>query len=192
MGICVSGSALAGILFPIIIDQLLNHTTLGFGWTQRIVGFIILPLALIACLTIRPGAPPRLGTYLLPGAFKNGAYSFQVVGLFFVAWGIFTPFFYLPTYSQQHGMSVQMSFYLVTILNSGSFVGRLLAGGFGAKVGPFNVLGFCSGACAILIFGWIRIGSNPALIVFALLYGVFSGATIGCSKSFIPQILIAC
>jgi MFS family permease len=179
MGVVVSGSALAGILFPIILDQLLNKTTLGFGWTQRIVAFIVLPLALIAALTIRPGVPPRVGTYLLPEAFQKGAYSFQVAGLFFVAWGIFTPFFYLPSYAQQHGMSVQLSFYLISILNSGSFVGRLLAGGFGAKVGPFNVLAFCCAVCSILIFCWLRIKSNPGLIVFALLYGMFSGATIG-------------
>jgi MFS family permease len=187
MGICVSGSALAGILFPIIINHLLNKTTLGFGWTQRVVGFIILPMALIACFTIRPGAPTRVGTYLLPAAFKNGAYSFQVAGLFFVSWGIFTPFFYLPTYAQQHGMSVGLSFYLIAILNSGSFIGRLLAGALGARAGPFNVLAFCCAACSILIFAWLRIGTNASLIAFSFLYGVFSGAVVSIFLSICNQ-----
>jgi MFS family permease len=187
MGIITSGSALAGILFPIIINQLLNHTTLGFGWTQRIVGFIILPFALIACVNVKAGVPPRVGTYLLPEAFKKPAFTFQVVGLFLVCWGIFTPFFYLPTYAQQHGMSVGMSFYLVTILNAGSFVGRLLAGGLGVKVGQFNVLTACCGLCSILIFAWLKVTTNWSLIVFAIFYGMFSGAVIGTMISTLIQ-----
>jgi len=188
MGICASGSAIAGILFPIIINQLLNYTTLGFGWTQRIVGFIILPMSLIACLTIRPGVPPRKGTYLLPEAFKNKAYSFQVAGLFLTCWGVFTPFFYLPTYAQEQGMSVGMSFYLITILNSGSFVGRLVAGGLGVRIGQFNVLAVGTSVCSILIFCWLRVQSNPALIIFSVFYGVFSGAVIGTMISTLMQV----
>jgi len=188
MGIAASGSALAGILFPIIIDQLLNHTSLGFGWTQRIVGFVILALCLVACATIQPGVSPRKGTYLLPEAFKNWAYNFQIIGLFLICWGLFTPFFYLPTYAQEHGVGVGLSFYLITILNAGSFVGRLAGGGFGVAIGQFNVIAVCCTACSVLMFCWLRITSNAALIVFAVLYGFFSGGVIGTMISTIAQV----
>ncbi|KAF2427386.1 putative MFS transporter [Tothia fuscella] len=187
MGIIVSGSATAGIILPIALNQLLNHTDLGFGWSQRIIGFIILPLALTACFTIKAGVEPRKGTYFLPEAFKKPAFSFQVAGLFLVCWGIFTPFFYLPTYAQQHGMSVTMSFYLITILNAGSFVGRLLAGGLGVRIGQFNVLSIGCTICSILIFSWLKVQTNWSLIVFSLFYGIFSGAVIGTMISTLVQ-----
>ena len=38
MGIITSGSALGGILYPIILDQMLHHQNIGFGWTQRTIG----------------------------------------------------------------------------------------------------------------------------------------------------------
>jgi MFS family permease len=90
MGIITAGSALGGILYPVILDQLLNHSTIGFGWTQRIVAFIGLFMGIIAVVTIKPGVPPRKGTYFLLGAFSNMSYTLQIVGLFFVCWGLFT------------------------------------------------------------------------------------------------------
>ena len=90
MGIITSGSASGGILYPIILDQMLNHRGISFGWTQRTIGFIGLVMGLISTLLIKPGVPPRKGTYLLPGAFKNTAYSLQVLGLLIVVFGVFT------------------------------------------------------------------------------------------------------
>ena len=90
MGIITSGSALGGILYPILLDQLLNHRKIGFGWTQRTIGFIGLLMGLLATFLIKPRIPPRKGTYFLPGAFKNMAYTLQVFGLFFTLFGVFT------------------------------------------------------------------------------------------------------
>src|ERR1700753_789968 len=99
-----------------MLDQLFNHTTLGFGWSQRIIGFIFLGLSLVACVTISPGVEPRKGTYFHPEAFSKPAYTVQVMGLFRVFWSLFEPFFYLPSYAEQHGTGVGLSFHLITIL----------------------------------------------------------------------------
>lgn len=50
---CISGSSLGGVIWPIVADQLLNKHDVSFGWTMRIVGFIMIPLAIFASLTIR-------------------------------------------------------------------------------------------------------------------------------------------
>src|SRR6201996_3450054 len=100
MGITASGAALAGIVLPVILDKMLNHSSLGFGWSQRIVGFIILFLAIIAAAVIIPGMPNRKGNYLLLEAFKKPAYTLQVAGLFFVFWGLASPIFFLPSYAE--------------------------------------------------------------------------------------------
>lgn len=188
MGIIASGSALAGIIFPIVLDALLNHTSLGFGWSQRIVGFIILFFCLVACVCIRPGVEPRRGKYLLLGAFKNPIYSLQVAGMFFTFLGLLLPFYYLPIYAQEHGMSDSLSFHLVAIFNAGSFIGRLAGGGLGQVLGQFNMLSFSAATCGVLIFCWLRIMSNAGLIVYAVLYGFFSGAVIGTMISTIPHL----
>lgn len=196
MGIITSGSALAGMLFPVIIDQLLNHQHISFGWMQRVIGFIALFMAIVASVCIKPGLPTRKGAYFLPEAFKNKAYTLQVLGLLVMCWGLFTvrhfptqtrenqlltclkPFFYLPSYAIANGMSTSLSFYLITFLNAGSFIGRLVAGAFGVYVGQFNVLLFCASVCSVLIFAWISITSNAGIIVFAIVYGAVSGGAI--------------
>jgi len=108
------------------------------------------------------------------------------VGFFFVLWGLFLPIFYLPTYAQFHGVGVGLSNHLIAILNAGSFVGRLVAGGLGVKIGQFNVISFCSVACGILLLCWLKITSAAGLIVFSVLYGFFSGGFIGTMISTIP------
>src|ERR1700760_761346 len=143
MGISASGAALAGIVLPIILDKMLNHSSLGFAWSQRVVGFIILFLALIAAAVITPGLPNRKGNYLLLEAFKKPAYTLQVIGLFFVFWGLVTPIFFLPSYAEYNGVGSGLAFHLVTNFSAGSFVGRLVAGGLGLRYGQFNVLSVC-------------------------------------------------
>ncbi|KAB5581139.1 putative MFS monocarboxylate transporter [Coniochaeta sp. 2T2.1] len=57
LGIVVGGSSLGGVIWPIMLERLLNHSDVGFGWTIRIVAFTMLPLLAIACVTIVE--PPR-------------------------------------------------------------------------------------------------------------------------------------
>ena len=99
MGIASSGSSLGGVIFPVILNRLLNHSSLGFSWTLRILGFLVLVLCIVACITVVPrkDLPRRKGNYFVLSAWKKPGYTIQVAGLFFVFWGMFTPFFYLPT-----------------------------------------------------------------------------------------------
>ncbi len=177
MGIASSGSSLGGVLFPIMLNRLLHHSTLGFGWTLRVLGFLVLGLCIVACVAVVPrkDLPRRKGKYLLMDAWRKPQYAVQVAGLFLVFWGMFTPFFYLPTYARQHGMSEDLALYTIAILNAGSLVGRLLSGPVTNFIGRFNLLALCSFASGVLIFCWLRIASEAAIIVFSVLYGFFSG-----------------
>lgn len=63
LGIIIGASSLGGIIWPIMLDQLLyHHKSLGFGWTMRIVGFIMLPLLTMACATVSERAKPQPNT----------------------------------------------------------------------------------------------------------------------------------
>jgi len=188
IGIAASGSSLGGILLPIMLNRMLNHTTLGFGWSQRIVGFVVLVLAIVAVITIRPGVAPRSGSHLLPQAFEKPEYTFQIIGLFLIVWGVFIPFFYLPTYAEAHGMSINMSWYLVSIMNTGSMFGRLISGYVAVAVGPFSLLSACCTIYGVLALCWLRATSNAALIVLGVLFGFFSGGIIGLMLSTISHV----
>ena len=55
IGIIVSGGAVGGIVFPILLQHLIP--LIGFGWSVRIIGFIIMACFIVACLTIRTRLP---------------------------------------------------------------------------------------------------------------------------------------
>ena len=180
MGIASSGSSLAGVIFPVALDRMLNKTNLGFGWSVRILGFLMLALSIIACVSVSANAPKRKGgSPLTLEAWKNPAYSMQIAGLFLVIWAMFFPFFYIPAYAQSISISVEMSFYLIAITNAGSMFGRLIGGAFANHIGTFNTLTGASAICGILIFTWLSIQSLGGMIAFCILFGFFSGTVIG-------------
>lgn len=64
---------------------------------------------------------------------------------------------------------------MLPILNAGSVFGRVIPNFYADRLGPLNLLIPCCLASCILIFGWIGIESTAGLIIFALLFGSFSG-----------------
>ena len=52
-GFTIAGSSLGGVIWPIMVNQLLNKDGVSFGWTIRIVAFTMLPLVVITCATVR-------------------------------------------------------------------------------------------------------------------------------------------
>src|SRR5437762_3981182 len=124
MGIGVAGSSLGGIVFPIVLQKLIEKPSVGFGWAVRISGFLIATLLSISVIAIRPRLPPRNDQFFLWSAFRNPAYVLTIVSVFLMTWGLFTPFFFLPSYAVSKGMSVRNSSYLLSILNGASLPGR--------------------------------------------------------------------
>jgi predicted MFS family arabinose efflux permease len=180
MGIASSGSSLAGVIFPIALNRMLNKSTLGFGWSVRVLGFLMLALSIVSCAVISSNAPKRKsGPPFLLAAWKHPQYHLQILGLFLVLWGLFVPFFYIPGYAESVGLSVDMSFYLIAILNAGSLLGRLSGGALANRIGRFNTLTGASVICAILTFCWLKVTSQSGMIAFSVLFGFFSGTVIG-------------
>lgn len=180
MGIASSGSSLAGVIFPIALSRMLNDTSLGFGWSVRILGFIMLVFAIISCITINTNAPKRkTGSPFVLDAWKHPAYTIQVIGLFLVIMCFFVPSFYIPSYAQSIGISVNLSNYLIAIFNAASFFGRILGGAFANRLGRFNTLIASSAVCGVLSLAWLAIDAHGSMIVFSALFGFFSGIFIG-------------
>lgn len=178
MGIVASGSSIGGIIFPIVLSKLLNGTNMGFGWSIRIVAFIILPFMLFPCFLIKPRVPSRKTTFFLGEAFKQKKYVMLIVGLFFMMMGMWTPVFYLPTYAVSRGMGTQLAAYLLAISNASSTFGRIIPGFLADRFGRINMFGIAGISTGIMVFCFNVPTSNVGIIVYACFSGFVSGTII--------------
>ncbi|KZF19209.1 MFS general substrate transporter [Xylona heveae TC161] len=174
-GIAASGSGLGGVIYPIVFARL--QPRIGFGWATRVIAFLMLGM-LLGCLAVMRVRvlPPQKRRLLEPRAFLELPFTMFTVAEFFGFMGLYIPFFYCTAYAAKNtGMSHNLSFYMLPIINAGSVFGRIIPNFLADKTGPLNMLIPCSLISALLAFCWIAIESTGGFIIFSLLYGFFSG-----------------
>lgn len=94
LAICASGTATGGVVFPVIVQQLLPK--LGFGWTVRILGFIILFMNIFTLALLRARLAPRKAGPLVEWlAFKDLSFDLFMIGMFLLFWSVYFAFFYV-------------------------------------------------------------------------------------------------
>lgn len=207
LGMVAMGSSLGGVIFPIMVVHLIPEV--GFGWTMRICAFLILALLIFANLTVRSRIPPskrplEVMAFIRP--LKEPAFLMLTLAIFFfycesitaasngnmtliTAGGMFIPFTYIVVQAQSHGMSHRLANYLVPILNSASIIGRGVPNALSDKLGRFNIMVVMSAFTTIVILAlWLPATGNAAIIVFAVLFGIGSGAGIGLTPALCAQI----
>ncbi|KAF2458730.1 major facilitator superfamily domain-containing protein [Lineolata rhizophorae] len=178
MGISIAGSSIGGVIFPIALGRMLDYTSLSFGWSVRIVGFLAFAILAFATMVIKARLPPRKDQFFLPRAFKNVTYDVLTAAVFLGFIGMLTPIFYLPVYAVSHDMSTLLAFYLAAILNGASFFGRVIPGILADKFGRCNSLAAALFSSGILSFCWTQCTTNASIIVFAAFFGFCTGAII--------------
>ena len=180
MGMVIAGSSLGGVCFPIALAKMLYEDALTFGWAIRVCGFIQFALVGLGCVTIRARLPPRKGQFFVFAAFKDPLFLSIVAASFLMLFGLFMPFFFLPSYAVSQGMSQQLASYLVAIVNGASFFGRVVPGVLGDKWGRLNML-FATGiSTGILIFCFESLKSNASIIVSSYRYSWHLKDTCNC------------
>lgn len=119
-GIVASGSSLGGIVFPILLSRLLP--TVGFGWSLRIPGFVVLALLIIAnlmvCSRIKPASRPlTLSDYTDP--FFEPTFVLLMLSVTCGFFAMFIPINYIMLEAVKNGIDADLSGYLLAILNAG-------------------------------------------------------------------------
>jgi MFS family permease len=139
-GCAMTAGSIGGIIFPVVLQKLLP--SIGFAWTTRILGFIILGLTVPATLFMRSRLPRHNRvTSVWPdfGIFKDLKFTFAAFGIFFMEWGLFVPLTYIVSYAGRYSGDANSSYTLISILNAGSLLGRFLPGFLADKIGRFCV-----------------------------------------------------
>ena len=85
-------------------------------------------------------------------------------------------------------MSLSLASYLLAILNAASVFGRVVPGLVADKIGRFNTLLVHGAGSGVLLLCWPAMNSDAAIIVFAILYGFFSGGIVSLMSPCIAQI----
>ncbi|SMY25106.1 unnamed protein product [Zymoseptoria tritici ST99CH_1A5] len=205
-GISIGGSSLGGIIWPLALDQMLNKDGISFGWTMRIIGFIMIPLLALVLVFVRPPPktkPARVDTIheqqdesLKPkkdfSALRQPAFIFLCAGLALAFFGFFAPIFYISVYATHLGFSENLAFHLVSILNAASLVGRILPGILADHyLGHFNTLTISMVLSGVVVFCWTQATSVAGLIVWTMAYGFASGAILSlqlaCATGLVPD-----
>ncbi|KAH8658511.1 major facilitator superfamily transporter [Xylariales sp. PMI_506] len=189
-GIIFTGSSIGGVVFPIMVSNLIR--TIGYGWTMRVCALLLLILLVVANLTIRPYSlpqPQKVTTAQLLKPLKETPFLLLTAGFFLFSYGYYIPINYLPSQAISAGMDSNLAQYLLPILNAGSLFGRLFAGFSGDKFGRYNIFIIVSYLSGIWILAlWLPGTGTRPLIGFAALYGCFSGAYVSLIMPLVMQI----
>jgi len=181
MGIVVSGSSCGGIVFPIMLNMLINKEV-GYAWGVRATGFLILALLIIANFCMSTRLPPRPKTATGPYSpsvshiLADPPYLLAMAGAFCLGLGIFFPFFYLQLYAITRSIDQNLAFYSLAVLNAASVFGRVVPNFLADTFGIFNLLIPFATISSSLIFAVLGVSGPVGLVVVAILFGFASGS----------------
>ncbi|KAJ6035407.1 hypothetical protein N7499_002559 [Penicillium canescens] len=212
MGIVLAGSSLGGVIWPIAIDGLLNNPSIGFPWTMRIVGFIMIPCFIFSCSVAKsPVAPsisadserceelndektpeqsvkPKNHREEVLSLFKQRSLQLLCLAMFIVYFGMFSPFFYTTSFAVEKGFSTTLAFYTVSIVNGTSFFGRILPGIIADKYGKFNCCILATISAGVVALCWTKVASVTGLVIWSAAYGFASGGILSLQQACAAQV----
>lgn len=185
-GLAASGSSIGGVIYPIMFNQLQNKV--GFPWATRAVGFMAFGTCCISFCLMRMRFEPKEKRKLIQlSAYKEPSFVLFSIAMFLGFLGFYNFLFYVQSYAIDTGIvDSTLGFYLLSMLNAGSTVGRILPNFIADHTGPLNMLTPAATATAILAFAWIGVHNVPGIIVLAVLYGLCSGGFVS-----LPPVVMA-
>ncbi|KAK8859543.1 major facilitator superfamily domain-containing protein [Apiospora arundinis] len=154
-GIATMAGSVGGIAFPLLMQHLFHEV--GFAWTTRTIGLVLLGFAIAANCLIDTRLPPsnRLLS-VLPDVsiFRDPKFTLSCAGIWFMEWGILIPLTLVVSYAADYSHVANSSYTLLVLLNVGSFLGRFIIGFFADWMGWFNAIVVTNGLCIITILGF--------------------------------------
>ncbi|KAG1905751.1 MFS general substrate transporter [Suillus fuscotomentosus] len=169
------GTALGSIVFPVMAQNLIP--LIGFQWTVRVFGFILMATLGTANALLKRRLPPvnvRGGLFNLK-AFRNKAFTVYCISGIMTLLGFYTELIYLSVSATAIGVSTDFSFYILAIANAASAL-RVSFGLMSDRIGAINTMVILTTVTGIATIAWPFAKNEPELIAIAAIYGFSLGA----------------
>ncbi|KAF5344496.1 hypothetical protein D9758_014154 [Tetrapyrgos nigripes] len=176
-GLAASSAGLGGIVFPIMLNQLLPK--IGFGPAVRASGYLVLGCTIVGLFLMRTDYPPKTKVSVRQNSksfLLDARYIMFMLGALITAFGSSFPAIYIQLYSIQHHVEGNISFYSIAIINGSSIFGRIIGSHFADTYGPLNVQICYTLVTGAAIWGVLGIHDTASLVVISIIYGIASGA----------------
>ncbi|KAL7780047.1 hypothetical protein CFE70_010068 [Pyrenophora teres f. teres 0-1] len=193
-GIAMMGSSAGGLTIPLVLRTTLPKY--GYAWSLRILGFAFLFCFIIANILMKARIPPSAAaknkaiiSFSIYGDLRLSLFTLTVFGFEVVLFGGLG---IIPTYATlSTDFPPDTGFYLISVLNGVSCLGRLLPGYAADKIGRFNTL-FIMIIFTLLwmLVLWLPLGTKslPALYAFAALFGFGTGSWMALTPACVGQL----
>ncbi|QDS75118.1 hypothetical protein FKW77_007424 [Venturia effusa] len=179
VGLVTTGSPIAGVLYPILLSDLIPR--LGFPHAVRILALISFTTLTASFFLLRMRNPPRTRSCLIEfRALRELAFALYTVGIFFTFLGWFNYYDFLESWAISTHVNTKRLpvHYVVSLVNAGSVIGRIIPNLVSDRIGPLNVQAPSIAIAAIMVFIWIPLHSIGPLVTISIIYGFFSGAVV--------------
>ena len=176
----LTGAGTGGMVFPAIGSRLLYR--IGFPWTIRVLGFIMLGTSVLTVAFFRTRLPPRRSGPLVEwGALKEPTYVLYVAGMWFNFVPLYFAFYNIGAFGRNRiGLSYESSVNLLITINGVGIAGRMVVAYIATVyTGPINAIIPAALASALLMYVWASVKDVGGLYAFAVLYGFFSNGVQG-------------
>lgn len=171
--ILLAGTGSGGMVFPAVVRELLPK--LGYAWTIRILGFIILGTSAVTVAFLKPRLPPRRSGPLVDWeAFKDAPFTIYVLSMWFNFFALYFGFYYITPYARDVvGLSYHDSINLLLVVNGLGIPGRLIPAAISVYFcGPVNTMIPLALISGVMVYAWSGVTSVGGLYVFAALYSL--------------------
>ncbi|KAI8071369.1 major facilitator superfamily domain-containing protein [Gongronella butleri] len=190
VGIAISGSGFGGLCMANIANAV--NSTLGVGWSLRVVGFINLALISFAACVVRPLNPPppvKFSQSLSFKPFRNKQFCILFCMQLVSNFAFNVPSGYLPSYAKSLGLDKWIGTNLSAISAGLMIVGKIGTGMVSDYVGRFNTTFIVTTMVGVVIMGvWYTATTAASVWAFASLFGIMGGGFL----AILPAVLAQC
>ncbi|EON65076.1 hypothetical protein W97_04311 [Coniosporium apollinis CBS 100218] len=211
IGIVASGASISGLVYPMMVKFLIGKV--GFNKAVQYVSAVVCFTSFLSFWLATPNPahtfrkPERwldLRVWIDKHAFQNAAFCWFMAAIAFMFFGFYAIFFEIEewaaskgigykgdgTHPEQRPKNAIRTFYLLSIMNGCSTVGRISSAYLSDHFGALNVHMVASLLASLLVLLlWPFASTVAAAIAFVILFGAVSGAVIGLPPASVAFIL---
>ncbi|KAL2822231.1 putative MFS monocarboxylate transporter [Aspergillus cavernicola] len=189
IGLIASATGVGGVIYPVMFRQLLS--SVGFPWAVRSIAFVVFATYFLswAILPYKAFQNTTVRRWVDYSALTEPSFMLAIVSAFFAGVAYYLPLIYLPLFAETAIPALRntdLPFYLLSIANGASIIGRLLSGLLAVRIGPFETCTAGLAASACLLFCWVAVDSKAGVIAWSVFWGFISSIIVSMPGAMLP------